>query len=114
MVITDTRELDCMIVVETAPNSKLFQVLSVVLCSSFSKTPPVNALNPSSRNSMPNRNMETPAAISLKSGLTQNPYASISMMVGRIIFLSIAIFSCRALVPIQIKVLREIFFIQVI
>ncbi len=71
--ITETSELDCMIVVETIPKSILFQVLSVVFCSSFSNTPPVKALNPSSRKSIPNKNIETPAAISLKSGLTQNP-----------------------------------------
>ena len=73
MVMIETSELDCMIVVDTTPKSRLFQVLSVVFCSSLSRTPPVNALKPSSRNSMPIRNIDTPAAISLKSGLTQNP-----------------------------------------
>ncbi len=73
MVITDTSELDCMTVVVITPKLRLFHSLSVVLRSRFSSTPPVNALKPSSRLSMPNRKIATPAEISLKSGLIQKP-----------------------------------------
>ena len=73
MVITDTSELDCIRVVVTMPKLRLFHSRSVVRRSRLSSTPPVKALKPSSRHSMPNRKMATPAAISLKSGLTQKP-----------------------------------------
>jgi len=73
MVITDTRELDCVMVVETTPKDMLFHSLFVVRRRIFSNTPPVKTLKPSSRNSIPKRKMATPAAISLKSGLSQKP-----------------------------------------
>jgi hypothetical protein len=73
MVITETSELDCIRVVETTPKPRLFQVLLVVFCRIFSSKPPVKALKPSSRNSIPKRKIATPAEISLKFGLTQNP-----------------------------------------
>ena len=69
----DTAALDCITVVETTPKQILFQSLSVVLRRSFSSTPPVNILNPSSIASMPNIKIATPAEISRNSGLTQNP-----------------------------------------
>jgi hypothetical protein len=62
-----------MIVVETTPKPMLLGSVLVVRANTFSRIPPVKALNPSSRKSMPNRNIDTPAAISLKSGLTQKP-----------------------------------------
>jgi len=73
MVRTETRELDCMRVVVTTPKLRLFHSRSVVRRRSFSSTPPVKARNPSSRESMPKRKIATPAEISLKWGLTQNP-----------------------------------------
>ena len=73
MVITDTSELDCIRVVVTTPKDRLFHNRSVVRPRIFSSTPPVKERNPSSRDSMPNRNIATPAASCLKSGLTQKP-----------------------------------------
>ncbi len=61
-----------MIVVETMPNPILPGSVLVVRTNTCSRTP-VKALNPSSRNSIPNRNIDTPAAISLKLGLIQKP-----------------------------------------
>ena len=73
MVMIETNELDCMMVVVTTPNEIAFQNRSVVRLRIFSSSPPVNALDPSSRNSMLKRKIATPAAISLNSGLSQNP-----------------------------------------
>lgn len=70
--MTDTSELDCIRVVATTPKVKLFQSRSVVRCRMRSSVPPVKALKPCSSALMPNRKIATPAAISLKSGLTQN------------------------------------------
>ena len=39
-------------------------------------------------NNIPNKNIETPAAITLKSGLIQNPYPKIINIVGNKIFLN--------------------------
>ena len=41
MVMTDTSELDCMMLVETMPKVMLFHSLSVVRLRIFSSTPPV-------------------------------------------------------------------------
>jgi hypothetical protein len=73
MVNTETSELDCMMVVAITPNDRLFQVASVVRCRKFASKPPLNDLNPFSRDSMPRRNIATPAAMVLKSGLIQKP-----------------------------------------
>ena len=83
IAMTETRELDCMIVVETTPKPMLFHSLSVVLARSFSNRPPVNALNPRSRKYIPNKNIETPAAMVLKSGLHQQPTSNMMMMEGK-------------------------------
>ena len=64
IVITDTSELDCMIVVVTIPNSRDRGTDPVAFSSTLSRNPPLNSLNPSSSISMPNRKMATPAAIS--------------------------------------------------
>jgi hypothetical protein len=84
----DTSELDCIKVVETIPKLRLFQSLLVVFRSSLSNTPPVNARKPSSSESIPKRKIETPAAISLKSGLSQKPKARTDKIVRRRNFLS--------------------------
>ena len=82
MVMTETSELDCMIAVDMKPKAWLFHTLSVQELSSRSRTPPVKALKPCSNAIMPNRKIATPAAISLNSGLTQNPQASTASMTG--------------------------------
>jgi hypothetical protein len=89
MVRTETRELDCIIAVLTNPKLMLFQSLLVETWRIFSSTPPEKALNPSSNANIPNRNMATPAEISLKSGLIQNPYAKNINIIGSNIFLNI-------------------------
>ena len=71
--MTDTSELDCMKLVLTTPKANDFHVVSVVLRNNFSSKPPVKALNPSSSESMPNKNIATPAEISLKFVLSQKP-----------------------------------------
>ena len=63
-MITDTRELDCMTVVDITPNASDFGTDPVAFASMFSRNPPLNSLNPSSSISMPNRKIATPAAIS--------------------------------------------------
>ena len=73
MEITDTSELDCIAMVETMPNSRLFQVLDVVRLSTRSSVPPVKAWKPCSSASMPKRKMATPAEITFRSGLIQKP-----------------------------------------
>jgi len=100
MVITDTRELDCMIVVDTTPNPRLRPRLDVDLRKIFSSVPPVNRLKPCSSESIPNRNIATPAAISLKSALFQKPTARIIKIVGSRILRSI---NASHHVPIEIR-----------
>jgi hypothetical protein len=73
MVISDTSELDCMMVVLVMPRKMLFPMLSVDLRNTFSRAPPVKALKPSSRDTMPKRNSARPAAMTLKLGLIQKP-----------------------------------------
>jgi hypothetical protein len=73
MVISDTSVLDCISVVLPRPKATLFHSRSVERRSTISSAPPVKALNPDSREIMPNRKRAMPAAISLRSGLTQKP-----------------------------------------
>ena len=82
MAMTETSELDCITLVEKKPKQRLLERLLVLRRNQFSKTPPVRALKPSSRLSIPNRNMATPDAISLKFGLSQKPYARSAKIVG--------------------------------
>ena len=83
IVITDTRELDCMMAVLTMPKPRLFGIVSVVRRSTLSRKPPVNWRNPFSSESMPNRKMATPAAICLNSGLNQSARARIPRIRAR-------------------------------
>jgi len=69
------------------PKRILLYILLVLFWRIFSSTPQVNALKPCCRNNIPNKNMATPAAISLKFGLIQNPYVRINNIVGRNILL---------------------------
>ena len=71
--MTETSELDCMAAVASRPKPRLFHSRSVVRRSRDSSVPPVKALKPSSSDSMPNRKIATPAAMVLKSGLSQKP-----------------------------------------
>ncbi len=73
MVMTETSELDCMMAVVSTPNVMLFHNLLVDALRIFSSPPAVKVLKPSSRASMPNRKMATPAVMVLKSALTANP-----------------------------------------
>ena len=70
IAITETSELDCMMLVVTMPKPRLRHRPSVVRRRSRSSTPPVKILKPSSMARTPNRKMATPAAICLKCGLT--------------------------------------------
>ncbi len=63
MVITDTSDDDCMIVVVNTPKPSDFSVEPVARASRRSRNPPENSLNPSSSINMPNRKIATPAAI---------------------------------------------------
>jgi len=73
MVSTETSELDCISVVATTPNVRLFQRLPVARCRKSDSMPPLSCLKPSSSDSMPSRKMATPAAMVLNSGLIQKP-----------------------------------------
>src|SRR5690554_267094 len=88
MVISDTRVLDCISVVAPVPKARLFQSLSVDRRRIDSSAPPVKALKPSSRHSMPNMKIATPAAIPIKSELAHSIQASSNMNVGKTSFLS--------------------------
>ena len=90
MVITDTSELDCRILVETTPNDRLFQSLSVERARTRSSTPPENTLKPFSSDSIPNIKIATPAEIVLNSGLIQKPQPRMIKMTGKIVFLSMS------------------------
>jgi hypothetical protein len=79
-----------MIAVLTKPKLMLFQSLLVEAVRIFSSTPPEKALKPSSSASIPKRKMATPAEISLKSGLIQNPYAKKINITGSSIFRNIS------------------------
>jgi hypothetical protein len=70
------------------PKLMLLYNLFVDLFNRFSNEPPEKALKPSSRETIPNKNIETPKAIVLNSELTQSPYDSIIKMVGKNNFFS--------------------------
>jgi hypothetical protein len=78
-----------MILVDTMPKVRLFQRLLVALASIFSSVPPVKTLNPVSSDNIPKRKIATPAEITLKSGLTQNPQLRVIKIEGSSIFRSI-------------------------
>ena len=71
--MTDTSELDCITDVATSPKERLLGRLLVDRLRSLSRIPPVNAVNPSSRNKIPKRKMAMPAAMTLKSALIHIP-----------------------------------------
>lgn len=73
IVTSDTKVLDCISVVLTTPKVMPFHNRLVKRRNMDSSVPPVKALKPSSRHTMPNMNRATPAAISLKLALAHRP-----------------------------------------
>lgn len=69
MVITETKELDCIKAVVIAPKVILLYSLFVAFLKTVFKGPLVKTLNPSSNVIIPNKSIDTPAAIVLKLGL---------------------------------------------
>ena len=79
IVISETRELDCIMAVATRPKPRLRARVRVAVASTDSSTPPVKAWKPCSSASMPNMNRATPAASCMKSSLCQNPQDRIAI-----------------------------------